>query len=140
MFFLIGLGLGDAKDITVKGLQIVKRCDLVYLEAYTSILTVGKEILVIPTYFTNDLFTKAICTCFFLFEKTEQQSIFYSILKYNFSSFCRPKNWLPNLTLFLQIRYIHTILFICLQFYFCQFLFLGRVLWQAFDISRPRAM
>lgn len=46
MFFLIGLGLGDAKDITVKGLEIVKKCDLVYLEAYTSILTVGKEILV----------------------------------------------------------------------------------------------
>lgn len=47
MFFLIGLGLGDAKDITVKGLEIVKKCDKVYLEAYTSILTVGKNVLVI---------------------------------------------------------------------------------------------
>ncbi|XP_028159577.1 diphthine methyl ester synthase [Ostrinia furnacalis] len=45
MFYLIGLGLGDAKDITVKGLEIVKKCDKVYLEAYTSILTVGKEYL-----------------------------------------------------------------------------------------------
>ncbi|KAG6449991.1 diphthine methyl ester synthase [Manduca sexta] len=45
MFYLIGLGLGDAKDITVKGLEIVKNCDKVYLEAYTSILTVGKETL-----------------------------------------------------------------------------------------------
>ncbi|XP_011504357.1 PREDICTED: diphthine synthase [Ceratosolen solmsi marchali] len=43
MFYLIGLGLGDAKDITVKGLEIVKKCDRVYLEAYTSILTIGKE-------------------------------------------------------------------------------------------------
>lgn len=46
MLYLIGLGLGDAKDITVKGLEIVRRCRRVYLEAYTSILTVGKEVLV----------------------------------------------------------------------------------------------
>ncbi|CAG9834328.1 unnamed protein product [Diabrotica balteata] len=43
MFYIIGLGLGDPKDITVKGLEIVKGCDRVYLEAYTSILTCGKE-------------------------------------------------------------------------------------------------
>lgn len=46
MFYLIGLGLGDAKDITVKGLEIIKKCDKVFLEAYTSILTVGKDSLV----------------------------------------------------------------------------------------------
>lgn len=46
MFYLIGLGLGDAKDITVKGLEIVRKCDKVLLEGYTSILTVGKDILV----------------------------------------------------------------------------------------------
>ena len=46
MLYLIGLGLGDAKDITVKGLEIVKSAERVYLEAYTSILTVGKEELV----------------------------------------------------------------------------------------------
>lgn len=46
MLYFIGLGLGDAKDITVKGLEIIKRCSRVYLEAYTSILTVGKEALV----------------------------------------------------------------------------------------------
>lgn len=38
MLYLIGLGLGDAKDITVKGLEIVKQVDKVYLENYTSIL------------------------------------------------------------------------------------------------------
>lgn len=43
MFYLVGLGLGDAKDITVKGLEVVKKCKRVYLEVYTSILTVGKE-------------------------------------------------------------------------------------------------
>ena len=29
MLYLIGLGLGDIKDITVKGLEIVKQCDKV---------------------------------------------------------------------------------------------------------------
>jgi len=43
--YLIGLGLGDAKDITVRGLEIVRKAQHVYLEAYTSILTVGKEAL-----------------------------------------------------------------------------------------------
>lgn len=43
MLYLIGLGLGDAKDITVKGLEIVKKADQVFLEAYTSILRGGKE-------------------------------------------------------------------------------------------------
>lgn len=47
MFYVIGLGLGDAKDVTVKGLEIIKKCDRVYLESYTSILTVQQEALVL---------------------------------------------------------------------------------------------
>ena len=35
---LIGIGLSTEKDITVKGLEIVKKCDKVYLENYTSLL------------------------------------------------------------------------------------------------------
>ena len=46
MLYLVGLGLGDATDITAKGLEIVKRSNRVYLEAYTSVLTVGKAELV----------------------------------------------------------------------------------------------
>ena len=46
MLYLIGLGLGDAKDITVKGLEIVKSAKQVFLESYTSVLSVGKETLV----------------------------------------------------------------------------------------------
>lgn len=46
MLYVIGLGLGDVKDITVKGLEIVKRCDYIYLESYTSILTCGQEEMV----------------------------------------------------------------------------------------------
>ena len=43
MLFIIGLGLADEKDITVKGLEAVKSCDRIYLEAYTSILMISKE-------------------------------------------------------------------------------------------------
>ncbi|KAI8921268.1 tetrapyrrole methylase [Powellomyces hirtus] len=43
VLYIIGLGLSDEKDITVKGLEAVKSCERIYLEAYTSILTVGKE-------------------------------------------------------------------------------------------------
>lgn len=46
MLYVIGLGLADERDITVKGLEIVKRCSKVILEAYTSILLVDKERLV----------------------------------------------------------------------------------------------
>lgn len=38
MLYLIGLGLSHETDITVRGLEVVKRCKRVYLEAYTSIL------------------------------------------------------------------------------------------------------
>lgn len=46
MLYLIGLGLGDAKDISVRGLEVVKSAKKVFLEAYTSILSVDKESLV----------------------------------------------------------------------------------------------
>ncbi|OCT82935.1 diphthamide biosynthesis 5 S homeolog isoform X1 [Xenopus laevis] len=45
MLYLIGLGLGDEKDVTLKGLEVIRSCARVYLEAYTSILTVRKETL-----------------------------------------------------------------------------------------------
>ena len=37
MLYLIGLGLGDIKDITVKGLEIVKQCDKVKCMTITDI-------------------------------------------------------------------------------------------------------
>lgn len=46
MLYLVGLGLADETDISVKGLEIVKQSDRVYLEAYTSILLVDKSKLV----------------------------------------------------------------------------------------------
>ncbi|KZT61175.1 diphthine synthase isoform b [Calocera cornea HHB12733] len=43
MLYVIGLGLADERDITLRGLEAVKACSRVYLEAYTSILLVPKE-------------------------------------------------------------------------------------------------
>ncbi|XP_023547198.1 probable diphthine methyl ester synthase [Cucurbita pepo subsp. pepo] len=41
MLFIIGLGLGDEKDITLRGLECVRKCEKVYMEAYTSLLSFG---------------------------------------------------------------------------------------------------
>ena len=46
MLHLIGLGLADESDITVKGLDLVRKAERVYLEAYTSILLVETAKLV----------------------------------------------------------------------------------------------
>lgn len=43
VLYLIGLGLHDEKDITVKGLEIVKKADVVYFESYTSIVDATLE-------------------------------------------------------------------------------------------------
>ncbi|WP_258085115.1 diphthine synthase [Thermococcus thermotolerans] len=36
--YFIGLGLYDEKDITLKGLEVARKCDLVFAEFYTSLL------------------------------------------------------------------------------------------------------
>jgi len=41
--YMIGLGLYDEKDITIRGFETVKKCDFVYLEHYTSILGVSVQ-------------------------------------------------------------------------------------------------
>uniref|UniRef100_A0A8C9HFW6 diphthine methyl ester synthase n=1 Tax=Piliocolobus tephrosceles TaxID=591936 RepID=A0A8C9HFW6_9PRIM len=43
VLYIIGLGLGDELDISVKGKKIIDKSDVVYLEAYTSILFVSKN-------------------------------------------------------------------------------------------------
>ncbi len=41
--YLIGIGLYDEKDISLRGLEIVKKCSKVYLETYTSKLNSSLE-------------------------------------------------------------------------------------------------
>ena len=41
--YFVGLGLNDEKDISLKGLEIVKNCDVVYSETYTGKLNATKE-------------------------------------------------------------------------------------------------
>lgn len=61
MLSLIGLGLWNEKDITLNGLEEAKKCDLIFLEAYTSKLMgsskeiiekmIGKQIQLAPREF-----------------------------------------------------------------------------------------
>jgi diphthine synthase len=41
--YIIGLGLNDQFDISLKGLEAVKKSDFIYLESYTSVLQCKKE-------------------------------------------------------------------------------------------------
>jgi diphthamide biosynthesis methyltransferase len=46
VLYIVGLGLGDEKDVTIKGKEAIEKCSKIFLEAYTSILGIGKERLV----------------------------------------------------------------------------------------------
>ena len=50
MLYIVGLGLGDEKDITIRGLEAIKTCDVVLLEHYTSLLGVSIERMVKPIF------------------------------------------------------------------------------------------
>ncbi|KAL7513525.1 hypothetical protein ACHAXN_010747 [Cyclotella atomus] len=43
VLYIIGLGLHDEKDVTIRGLELIKSSSKVFLEAYTSVLSIGKE-------------------------------------------------------------------------------------------------
>ena len=45
VLYIVGLGLGDEKDITLRGLECVKKCKTLYLEYYTSVLGVDHAML-----------------------------------------------------------------------------------------------
>jgi diphthine synthase len=77
VLYLVGLGLGDEKDITVRGLETVRRCSKVFLEHYTSVLGVdkakleefyGKPIILADRYLCESsadrrrTFTQRLCT------------------------------------------------------------------------------
>ena len=60
--YLIGTGLNDEKDITVKGLDVLRGCDKVYLENYTSLINCsfsdmesfyGKKITIVDRKFVE---------------------------------------------------------------------------------------
>ena len=43
--YFIGLGLSDEKDVSVKGLEIIKQSERIFLESYTSLLNIDVEVL-----------------------------------------------------------------------------------------------
>ncbi|KIJ51413.1 hypothetical protein M422DRAFT_244585 [Sphaerobolus stellatus SS14] len=55
MFYIIGLGLCDEKDVTLRGLEAIKNSSRVYLEAYTSILMIQKEKLFKEAFYEKEL-------------------------------------------------------------------------------------
>ena len=72
MLYLIGIGLGNELDITLRGLETVKKCNYIYLECYTSKIEVkkkdfeqlyGREIQYVDRNFienkSSDIITKA---------------------------------------------------------------------------------
>ena len=52
-FHLVGLGLGQPKDVTVEGLEAIKKSHKIYLESYTSIMIGGVTDL--QEYFGKDI-------------------------------------------------------------------------------------
>ena len=55
--YLIGLGLSDEKDITLKGLEVIKISEKVFLEGYTSILNIDLAKL-------EQFYQKKVTLCF----------------------------------------------------------------------------
>ena len=55
VLYMIGLGLSDEKDISIKGMEAVKASSKVYLEMYTAILMISNERL-------SEFFGKEITT------------------------------------------------------------------------------
>lgn len=43
VFYIIGLGLGDPADVSVKALNAIKSCKEVYLEYYTSVMSTSNS-------------------------------------------------------------------------------------------------
>jgi len=56
VLYFIGLGLGDEKDITVRGLEAVRNSEKIFLEHYTSILSVDFKKL-------EEFYGKAVTIC-----------------------------------------------------------------------------
>jgi len=68
--YLIGLGLENQYDITLKALNIIKTCDIIYLETYTSLLQCTKQDL-------ETLYQKPIT----LADRTQSENFDHQILQ-----------------------------------------------------------
>ena len=54
MLYLIGLGIGDEKDISLRGIEACKKAEKVFLELYTCPLKI--DISYLENYIALDLF------------------------------------------------------------------------------------
>jgi len=66
--YFVGLGLSDEKDITIKGLEAVKKCEKIYLEVYTSQLNCSLQEL--EAFYGKKIMTATRATVETLAEET----------------------------------------------------------------------
>lgn len=72
VLYVVGLGLGDEQDVTLRGLNAIKKSKKVFLENYTSVLGVELDKLVRasapnnthPPYTNNSLTTNALLSLY----------------------------------------------------------------------------
>ena len=74
ILYFIGLGLSDEKDITVKGLEIIKKSERIFLESYTSLLNIDTEKL-------EEFYGKKVEICFREKVEIEMDEILKDIAK-----------------------------------------------------------
>ncbi|CAG9535032.1 unnamed protein product [Cercopithifilaria johnstoni] len=55
MLYLVGLGLGNVDDITMKGMAAIQKCSRVYLESYTSIMSFGLDKKKLEEFFDKEI-------------------------------------------------------------------------------------
>jgi len=54
VLYLVGLGLGDERDLTVRGLEVVRAASVVWLESYTAVLP-GVDAARLAAYYGRDV-------------------------------------------------------------------------------------
>ena len=74
MLYIIGLGLGDANDVTVKGAEAIKKSSKVFLEMYTAILGIDNDAIVSMLRRRRKLLPASTVFIFFLRPKSFKKS------------------------------------------------------------------
>lgn len=106
---MIGLGLSDERDITVKGLEAVKKCSKVYLEMYTAILMIntsklseflGKEVIEADREFVES-------GCQNMIEEAKDQDVAFLVVGDPFCATTHSDLYLRCVETGVQVQVIH---------------------------------
>lgn len=61
ILYMIGLGLSDERDVTVKGLEIIQKSEKIFLESYTSLLNI--DVKKLEEYYKKEIVVAYRETC-----------------------------------------------------------------------------